>query len=452
MTDSINWQQAFEIASGEVVSFIGAGGKTSLMVSLGYELAEAGMRVLATTTISMHTYQLDLMPNALPIYTDPDLISQALNEGQFVFLYTEIQEQQVFGVTPEAITHLLDAVDSDVMLVEADYANNLPLKAPLDGEPNIPDETTLIIPVVSLSALGQPIDNAHVYNADAMIARYGFQSGSPIKSPWLAQVLRDAQLGMRGVPDGPRVVAFLNRTPPKGYDRMRARRIARLALKSPRLNGVVLGSVRGAETVHEIQRPVGAVVLAAGLSTRMGEPKVLLPWEGSRTIIEHIVYQLIKSRIDHIVVVTGHQSREVKEILKPYDVKVVYNRAYKTGEMLSSLKAGLRAMPDHVAASLMVLGDQPGIQPKVIYRLLSQYAEGTGDLLIPSYRMRRGHPILIGRRYWGEILSMRRHESPRAFIDAHDKQITYVKVDTDSILRDVDTPQDYREERLRSKG
>lgn len=439
-------QQAFEIVQGDVVSFIGAGGKTSLMVGLAYELAEAGWRVLATSTVSFDQHQLDLVPRAMPFTAGPDAISDALTQDRFVFLYRGIRKGKVIGIPRAGVPTLLDNVDSDVILVEADISNGLPLKAPYEGEPVIPHGTSLVIPVASMAAVGQPLDEEHVYNAAAMIERYGFAEGTNIKSPWIAQVLRDEMLGLHGIPAGARVMAYLNQTGQRG----RARVIARMALRSSRINGIVLGSVRAAEPVLEIQRPIGAVVLAAGLSTRMGEPKVLLEWSNGRTIIEHILEQLFKSRLDHINVVTGHQAREVKQLLKPLDVNLVHNRAYKSGEMLSSIQAGLSAMPENVAAALIVLGDQPAIQPKVIYQVASAYAEGKGDLIVPSYQKRRGHPVLIGRRYWPEILALPHTATLRDVMNQHNDRITYVNVDTDSILRDVDTPQDYNEERRQS--
>ena len=230
---------------------------------------------------------------------------------------------------------LLDSVDSDILLVEADGARGLPLKAPYEHEPVIPPETSLVIPIASLSVLGQPLDDEHIYNPQAMIDRYGFTEGSRVKSPWVAQVLRDEALGLQGVPEDARVIAFLNQTPEQGYYRGRARMIARLALQSKRLYGVAIGSVRGASPVYEVQRSVGAIVLAAGLSSRMGQPKVLLPWSDGKTIIEHIVEQLIRVRIPQINVVVGHYGDEVKRLVKPLGVKVVQNRSYKTGEMLS---------------------------------------------------------------------------------------------------------------------
>lgn len=441
---------AFNTARGDVVAFIGAGGKTSTLVSLGYELAEAGWRVLATTTTRIGQEQLELFPRCMTPDSGSEAISEALNEHNFVFLYDAIKEEKVYGPGTDWIPRLMDAVDSDVMLIEADGARGMPLKAPYDHEPVIPQETSLVVLVASMNALGQPLDDAHIYNAEAIRNRYGFAEGARVKSPWVAQVIRDDELGLRGVPEGTRVVAFLNQAASRGYERGRARLIARLALRRSRLSGVAIGSVRAAEPVHEIQRPIGAVVLAAGMSTRMGSPKVLLPWANRRTIIEHIVEQLLNSRLDHVVVVTGHKSSEVKELVSPLGVKTAFNRSYRSGEMLSSLKAGLRTMPDNIAAALVVLGDQPRIQPKVVYQLMMAYAEGKGEIIAPSYQMRRGHPILISRRFWPELLSLPRGGAPRDVINAHTDQIHYVNVTTDSVLRDVDTPQDYNDERWRA--
>lgn len=447
----MKYRQAFEIASGDVVAFIGAGGKTSLMVGTGYELAEQGWRVLATSTVPLDAHQLELMPRALPISVGAEAVSNALTQDKFVFLYETIQRGRVYGPHPDLIPRLLDGVDSDVLLVEADVADGKPLKAPYAGEPIIPPGTSLVVQVASLAALGATMDDESLYNASAMMERYGFAEATRVKSPWIAMVLRDEMLGLAGVPEHMRVRTFLNQTPVRGYERGRARMIARLALKNSRLDAVVLGSIRGgAEPVHEVQRPIAAVVLAAGMSTRMGQTKTLLPWADGRTIIEHIVDQLVKARIDHIVVVTGHQARELKSVLKPLDVDIVHNKGYKTGEMLSSLKVGLEALPSRMSAAMMVLGDQPRLQPKVIYQLLTAYAEGKSDLIVPSYQMRRGHPVLIGRRYWPEILSLPQTGALRDVMNAHNNRIAYVDVDTDSVLRDVDTPQDYEQERHRA--
>lgn len=442
--------EAFSVVRGDVVAFTGAGGKTSALIGLGYELFDQQWRVLATTTDAIEEEQLQLMPHAMRYSDNPSEISEALSEHGFVFIYDVIQDGKVYGPAINWTQQVLDTIDSDVLLIEADVANGRPLKAPLDDEPFIPSEATLVVPIASLSALDQPLDDDHIYNSQAMIDKYGFYEGSNVRSAWIAQVLRDDEFGLRGIPEKSRVVVFINQTPESGYLRGRARLIAKLVLQSARVTGVALGSVRASNPVYELQRAIGAIVLAAGQASRMGEPKVLLPWTKHHTIIEHIIHQLNRARIDQVNVITGWYAGEVKKQAKRMGAKPVHNRAYKTGEMVSSLKAGLRAMPDHISAVLIVLGDQPRLQPKVIYDILTAYAEGKGDLIAPSYKMRRGHPILIDRKYWAEFLNLRNYQQPREVINAHAEDITYITVSNDSILRDVDTPEDYVAERKRA--
>lgn len=443
-------QQALRVLRGDVIAFIGAGGKTAALIALGHELAEAGWRVLATTTTRLEKEQLKLMPHALRAADGEAAISEALNDHRFVFLYDQVIAGKVYGPNPEWLAQLLDSIDSDVLLVEADSSQGLLMKAPRPYEPLIPAETSLVVPMVSLKVLGKPLDQDHVYNVNAITERYGFMPGSRVRSPWVAQVLRDETLGLQGVPARARVVALINQTPSGGYLRGRARAIAQWMLRSARFEGVALGSVRGADPIHEVQRHVGAVILAAGMSSRMGQHKVLMPWIDGRTILEHIIHQLLQSKVDAITVVTGHRAKEVADKVKPLEVQTVYNRAYKTGEMLSSLKAGLQAQPPHVSAVLVVLGDQPRIQPRVIYQVLMAYAEGRGEIVAPRFEGERGHPILIDRRFWAEILDLPADGAPRDVLKRHPELIAHVDVDTDSILRDVDTPADYQDERGRA--
>ena len=434
----MRFKQAFDVVRGDVVAFIGAGGKTSLMVGLGYELAEAGWRVLATTTTRLSEDQLTLFPYTMSIGADARSISRALSDYQFVLLHDEIRGGRVYGPPVEWTRQLLDSVDSDILLVEADDAAGLPFKAPLADEPQIPLETSLVISVASLSALGVPLDSDHIYNPAAMIDRYGFVENSPVKSPWLAQVMRDEKLGLRGVPEEARVVVFLNQTPERGFVRGRARMIARLSLQSKRIDAVALGSVRGAEPVYELQRPVGALVLATGDSPCQDQDKMLQLCVRGKSAVAHITEQFVRSRIDHIRVVTGRAAPEVRAAVRHLGVKTVHNRAYQSGGIVPALKAGLRALPENVSAVLLMPGDQARILPKVIYHIVGSYARGEGDFIIPRYRMRSGHPVLIGRRYWSEILKMPRKSDLRAIVQRFDGEITFLNMDTDSILHDVD--------------
>lgn len=441
-------RQALGIARGEMVAFIGAGGKTSALLRLGAELAAEGWRVVGTTTTRVAAAELALAPGALAIGDSlrPAAVSRALTQYGFVFLYRRVIGDKAIGLSVEMVNALADAVDSDVTLIEADGARRMPFKAPYGHEPVIPADVSLVVPVAGLDALGQPLDNQHIYNAEAMIAQFGYPPGERVKAPWIASVLRDAELGLKGAPDTARVVALINKVPATGYRRGRARLIAQLILRSERVRSVAIGEVQAADPIREVRRRVGAVVLAGGLSSRMGQPKVLLPWD-SRSVLNTILGRLRNLKLDDTVVVTGFAADRVRSAALSEGVRCAHNPDYATGEMLSSLQTGLRSLGPEIAACLVVLGDQPQLESRVVSEVLTAYAEGQGTIVAPSYRRQRGHPILIDRAFWQEIIDLPPGSAPRDVINAHPDALSSVEVPTDSILRDIDTPEDYARER-----
>jgi molybdenum cofactor cytidylyltransferase len=187
---------------------------------------------------------------------------------------------------------------------------------------------------------------------------------------------------------------------------------------------------------------IAAVVLAAGLSQRMGRPKLNLSW-GETTVIGRVIEVLQGAGIQRMVVVTGGNRREVEAALQEYAVQIVYNPAHQTGEMLSSLQAGLMSLEAGITAALVCLGDQPQIERKVVRGLVRLYHQKRGGLLVPSYQNRRGHPWILGRDYFADVLALQEGQTLRDFLNAHQTEIAYLEVDTPSVLADLDTPQDY---------
>lgn len=192
-------------------------------------------------------------------------------------------------------------------------------------------------------------------------------------------------------------------------------------------------------------RALAAVVLAAGLSSRMKENKLLLPWKNS-TVIGWVVSQLVKAELIRIFVITGRDANLVESLTSFPRVKHIYNECYADGEMLHSLQAGLKSLPDEVNAALVVLGDQPQIEIETI-RLVTRAFEDNPNskLILPSCQNRRGHPWIVARELWDEIISMEPPDNLRNFLQRHSGEITYVLVNTTTIFTDIDTPQDYQE-------
>ena len=191
---------------------------------------------------------------------------------------------------------------------------------------------------------------------------------------------------------------------------------------------------------------IGAVVLAAGRSQRMGTVKMTLPW-GETTVVGRVVSVLAQAGVGEIVVVTGSNRLEVEAAIDGLPARPVHNPHYAKDYMLLTLQAGMDALSPAVDACLVALGDGPQIEARIVLQVIDTYVRGGGPLVVPSYQMRRGHPWLVARPLWVDLLRREPPETPRAFLNAHAEQITYVEVDSDSILRDLDTPDDYARER-----
>ncbi len=192
---------------------------------------------------------------------------------------------------------------------------------------------------------------------------------------------------------------------------------------------------------------ISAVILAAGESRRMGQPKLLLPW-GKTSVLGQVIETLSAAELTEMVVVTGgwHSAVEAEaaRLAQRQPVRTVFNPNYAAGEMLSSVQRGLRALPPECEAALIALGDQPQMQAWVVRKVIEAFAQDGAALVIPSWRGRRGHPVLVARTLWDEILAL---NPPHTLRDLFSRlPVTYVAGD-ESILRDLDTPDAYMHEK-----
>ena len=201
--------------------------------------------------------------------------------------------------------------------------------------------------------------------------------------------------------------------------------------------------------------PVAAVILAAGLSRRMGKPKMSLPW-GQTTVLGQVIDIFKQAGVQEIVIVTGGARQAVDEELArstySLPVRSVFNPDYETGEMLSSIQCGLQSLGNSVEAALIGLGDQPQISLAAVWAVLgdqwkvpiSSVSNYRDKIIVPSFNNHRGHPWLVGSQYWQQVL-----EPPlttRDFLREHASLIQYVATDL-TVLKDLDTPEDYERER-----
>ncbi len=191
-------------------------------------------------------------------------------------------------------------------------------------------------------------------------------------------------------------------------------------------------------------KEIWAIVLAAGESKRMGSPKMLLPWKG-KTIIEQVVENVVTSEVSGVVLVLGAESDNIKNITSRYNVIHCYNEDYQSG-MLSSVRCGFTALPDDCNAVVVMPGDQPMISTVEIDRVISARKRSGKGIVMPVYNGRRGHPLLIDSRYREEIMILPETEGLRALAAQTPADVFEAETDDPSVLRDIDTRDDYLKE------
>lgn len=198
---------------------------------------------------------------------------------------------------------------------------------------------------------------------------------------------------------------------------------------------------------------ISAIILAAGESKRMGQPKMTLKW-GDTTVLGHVISVFAHAGIEDILVVTGSAREEIEKVViegkKNYPVRSVFNENFAQREMLSSIQCGLRALTplpsqwEGGTAALIGLGDQPQVRERSVRMVCETFRQTGSPIVVPSYQMRRGHPWLVDKKLWEEILEMNAPQTPRDFLNGYSSEIRYVEVDDAGILADLDTPEQYQ--------
>ncbi|HEV8342345.1 MAG TPA: nucleotidyltransferase family protein [Candidatus Binatia bacterium] len=190
---------------------------------------------------------------------------------------------------------------------------------------------------------------------------------------------------------------------------------------------------------------IAAIVLSAGESSRMGSPKALLGIDG-KTFIEAIVSSLRETRVGKILVVLGHNAEQLRPKVEPLGVTVVVNPDYKKGQ-LSSLIAAVRSLETGTAgveAILIHLVDHPCINPSVVNEMIDRFYASKKLIIIPTYKGKRGHPVLLSSRLFPELLSAPVAQGAKVVVRGHPEDTLELATEDEGVIIDVDTPEEYR--------
>jgi len=470
LSSEMRLYQALKVENDDIISFVGAGGKTTAALRLMEELAGIERRVVFTTTtkilepipreneyllLAEEEEALTQVPEVLARYPKVFLAKRRLEEVDPTALGESdrdypMRPNKLEGVPPSLVDRLALRLGSGqaqrlseaVILVEADGARHRALKAPAAYEPVVPASTTILVPMADLTVLGQPLAEEHVHRPELVAGLTGAAVGEPVTVEMVATVLSHPQGGLKGLPEQARVIPILNQM---AEDRPldEARQIAHLVLRNERVERVVIASLRAPEPVLEvIATGVAAIVLAAGESQRFGQPKQLLR-VGNKTMIQHVVDIALDSPVEQVIVVLGCRAAEIGASIAGRPVQVVVNQEWKSG-LSSSVQAGLAAVKPEVGAALFVLADQPGVTTEVIAKLVERYRETRAPIVVPTHRGRRGNPVLFDRSLFRELMEVKGDQGGRQLIAEHGGELEEIEVETEAILADIDTADDYQ--------
>jgi len=449
-------REALGVKAGDVISIVGAGGKTSLALRLLAELKREGLKAIFTTT----TKFLEPIPasgEAIVLEEDAakivERVREAFGQGDAVILARRRLKERVSipasypfpmrprklqGIPPEAVDELHEAFSEAVVIVEADGAKGKLLKAPSPHEPVVPTSTSIHVAMAHADALGKPIREEFVHRPEEVARLLGCPVGSTLDEAAIASILLHPEGGMKAKPPLARFVPVVNgreeASPQKAY------RIARLLLRSPEVKAVPIATLWAEEPVRDIVGRVKGIILAGGKSERFGYPKQLVPVEGI-PMLERVVEIALASPLESVVVVLGANAESILPTLKDKPVQVVVNKEWPEG-IASSVRAGLMAIGPETEAVVFFLADQPFVKPETVATVIRCYYQTRKPIVAPAFKGVRGNPVLFDRSTFLELASLRGDKGGRTIIESHPDWVQTVEVSDPGIRIDVDTPQD----------
>ena len=202
----------------------------------------------------------------------------------------------------------------------------------------------------------------------------------------------------------------------------------------------ILYAVPDAESFVRHPPAVAAVVLAAGCSRRMGTVNKLFAEVGGESMLSRVVQEALASGVCAVYVVTGFERARVEAVLRGCPVHLVHNPCFAEG-ISTSISAGLDALPDEVAGALICLGDMPAVSADVLDRIIAAFDPRQGSAAcVPTYRGKRGNPVLWSRRFFAQIRGIRGDAGARHLIGEHADSVCEVPINDAAILLDADSP------------
>ncbi len=431
----------FRLDQNSKIALVGSGGKTTLMFQLAQDY---GTRVVCTTSTHLALDQLDAADrhwvlNGISDLPDP---TEEISGNILLFTGPQVEVDRVGSPDPEIMEALNKLADiwNCPMIIEADGARKLPIKAPAEHEPVIPGFVNAVITVIGLSGLGKPLTEEWVHRPEIYSSLVGLPLGARLESEHLVQGLISQKGGLKNIPADVRKILLINQ-----IDSFPNWKTFYPHLDTLLANySAVAFSVLEDQMLLEVHERIAGIVLAAGGSTRFGEPKQLLDWFGE-PLVKFVAENVIAGGCSPVVVVTGADHESVSLALDGVRVEVICNTDWQVGQS-SSVRAAIQALSDDIGAAIFHLVDQPLIPVDLISALRTKHARNPSSIILPFIDGKPANPVLFDRSVFNDLEKLEGDVGGRALFDKFDT--SSIPWDDPTSQLDVDTPEDYQKIRF----
>lgn len=437
--------RALRLRAGQVVTFTGAGGKTTALHRLAQELGPA-IPLLVTTTTRFGVDQLSLAAHHQIVREAPKAheITDLLSEhGTVVMTGTKAESGAKWEGLPAA---WVDDLKEDVsavggcLLVEGDGARRRLLKAPAEHEPVVPVSTDLLIPLLGAEAIGARLTEGVAHRPERVAAVTGCPLGERLQWGHVVELLTSAEGALKGRPESARVRVLLNGpqapAPTEVIDRISAETLER----DRSIDALISADLGAADPVGEVRARTAGVVLAAGGSKRMAGLKQLREWRG-RPLVSWALKAAEEAGLGPLFLVVGEGAEQVQAAGAAHRVTALHNPDWTSGQS-SSLRVGLRAaMAANVEAVVFLLADMPLVDEGLLARLVERHRSTLSPIVAPWAGNRWGNPVLFDRVTYEALLAVKGDRGGRALFDQFEMEPVAAGR---GALIDVDTEGDWK--------
>lgn len=424
-----------------MITFVGGGGKTSLMFSLAKNLKRFGS-VLITTTTKILVPERTEYDNLILLQEEKNNLLDFSKKG-ITLLGNKINKEnnKVVGVESSLLDDLYQNGKFQFILVEADGAKHMPIKASNNGEPIVPSKTDINIGVIGFDALDKKICDI-CFRSEIFEKITGISKESIVDDEAIISLIKNDIGLFKNTPENTKKFFIINKCDSK--EKIERAKILLEKVIYEDVDRVFITSVYK-KFMERVYINVCGIIMASGLSRRMGQNKLTMK-VNDVSMIENVVRECSLSNLRKVLIV--YNKGEVLEEVKDYPISYVYNQSAEEGQS-ASIKLGIKSLDNmDLDGYMFLVGDQPFIKSSVINTLLRNFKRNYHNIVLPIYDDKNGSPVIFPKCLRKDFNSLKGDLGGREIIRNY-KNITKVNIKDPMLGIDIDTPEEYESLRRR---